>query len=765
MKTPSLALAIVLAAGCDTGTVAPGVGTSDAAPVVDVPAVADAPPRADAATPVDATIADVPPPMDAGPPLDVVVFDVVDVPPARDAGSGPDVRDVPAVDVAMPPAAPSFPEGIVARGGTDDLVDAPQYLVFRKSPTEGVDASQQARCVALLPGLAGRPFVGNGGTCVIFNMGLLTAIPDEATRRAVMIEGFREVPLRAGAPSGVVGNRHVAVEIMIDLLQYDLARTTTYLTDLLAASRAAHVPVFIDFDGVNWLADYFAHTPGATDASEIEWTGFDAAEAVHIGWRDWGSQFRIEQPFPAFTSHVYRAALHTAFARLAPMVRAFHDSLAADERYLYGGLILGTEISVGVNYYHYPFGDLLLPMDPRCDPGLPYAAGCPRGTGACAAYNHTCPPSFGGGSLSGGVQQIGFRAAMDLGLLARGQSMSRPVLDAIVTDYLGFLHHMVLVEFALPSHKIFTHTGGTFGGTMGVHTLGIARVGAAVPGWSMYFGDTASPSTALGSYLDDPTNAPLPWASPEWLPYGPTDTASPWLAAIERSLGYRNNRMISVANWEGVSANATAMAAAHTALTSPAHCAMSPRVLLGTADLPSGTMLHYTRSMPSTASFFNVASSDALAYGGGLAAIDTANAVATGTSSFPLGGHGGTFHAMMVTDGCGASGSSMRVFSPLEHVTAHAGSGSPPPPPWLFTARSGEHVTLSWEVPAGTEATYLNVSSDGTFAAIDAVNANVTGMQLFTWSGGTAGGHYAARIVADGAALGRRISNVVDIVR
>ena len=59
----------------------------------------------------------------------------------------------------------------------------------------------------------------------------------------------------------------------------------------------------------------------------------------------------------------------------------------------------------------------------------------------------------------------------------------------------------------------------------------------------------------------------------------------------------------------------------------------------------------------------------------------------------------------------------------------------------------------------------LNVSSDGTFAAIDAVNANVTGMQLFTWSGGTAGGHYAARIVADGAALGRRISNVVDIVR
>ena len=96
------------------------------------------------------------------------------------------------------------------------------------------------------------------------------------------------------------------------------------------------------------------------------------------------------------------------------------------------------------------------------------------------------------------------------------------------------------------------------------------------------------------------------------------DIFSNWQAAYERSLVYRNNRMISVANWEEVSTNATAISAAHKVLTSPANCAMSPRVLLGTADLPSGTMLHFSRSSGATESFLNVATTDALGLGGTL---------------------------------------------------------------------------------------------------------------------------------------------------
>ena len=149
-------------------------------------------------------------------------------------------------------------------------------------------------------------------------------------------------------------------------------------------------------------------------------------------------------------------------------MRAFYNSLAADERYLFGGLILGTELSVGVNYYHYPFGNSFAGQNPSCDPGLKYDEdeGCPRGTGVCAEFNHTCPPDFTAGSLSGGVVQMGYRAALDLGALTPGQPMTRAVLDRIVSDYLGFLHHLALVEHRMPSHKIFAHTGGTFGGTM-----------------------------------------------------------------------------------------------------------------------------------------------------------------------------------------------------------------------------------------------------------------------------------------------------------
>lgn len=680
---------------------------------------------------------------------------------------GMDVPNPPPVDVPNPPPPPpprTFPEGALSRLGTDDFHDSPQYLIFRKSPTESPDPAQRARCIALLPGLAPYPHIGNSGTCAIFNLGILNAIPDQTARRAVMAQGFAEIAQIVGASASATGARRTGVEVLIDLLATDPEINATYLHDLLTAARTARVPVLIGLDGINWLDWYFANVPGARDPANIEWTGYDASSAARIGWRNWGAQFRMEVPVPALTSRVYRDAIHTAYARLLPIIRSFIDSLPPEDQYLFAGVVMGTELSVGVNYYHYPNGNALLGQPARCDPGLPYAAGCPRGAGACSMYNHTCPPAFGNGLISGGVAQLGYRAALDLGALSAGQPMTRAVLDRIVTDYLGYLHHLLLVEFGLPSHKIHSHTGGTFGGNMGVHTLNISRMGAAIPGWSMYFGDTANPGAALGAFLDAAENRSLPWGSAEWLPFAPDDRGSNWNSAYERNLGYRNNRLLSVANWESVSSNPTAMSGARSTMTNPANCTMGPRVLLGQADLPSGTMLHFSRPAANTASFFTASSTTALGTGGTLAQIDTVNADVSTARSISLDGRVGPMFVQLVTDGCVNAGVARRVLGPITRVVAAGGAGMPPGPPYIFRNASGEHVTLSWEVPAGTAAAYLNVSTDATFARIDGVNQDVTASQLLTWAGFPAGVRYYARVVADGG-FGRRISNVLQIQR
>ncbi len=657
-----------------------------------------------------------------------------------------------------------FPEGTLAREGTDDFQDAPQYLIFRKSPTEGPDPAQRERCVGLFPALSAHPFIGNRGTCVIFNLEILNAIPGGAARRTVMEQAFAEIPRIVGASASPNGTRRTGVEVLVDIVAADLDDTATYLHDMLVAARTARVPVLIGLDGINWLEWYFANVPQARDLENVEWTGYEASTAAQVGWRNWGSQFRIETPVPALTSRVYRAAIHRAYAKLMPIIRSFVASLPPEDQSLFAGVVMGTELSVGVNYYHYPNGNALLGQPARCDPGLPYAEGCPRGEGACAMYNHTCPPSFGTGQLSGGVAQLGYRAALDLGALKPGQPMTRMVLDRIVTDYLGHLHHMLLVEFGLPSHKIHSHTGGTFGGTMGVHTLGTSRIGAAIPGWSMYFSDASNPAGALGAFLEAPENSALPWSSAEWLPHAPDDLDSDWNAAYERNLGYRNNRLLSVANWEGVSPNPTAMGGAGRALTNPANCALGPRTFLGQADLPSGTMLHFARSAPGTASYFNASSTNAVGTGGTLAMIDAVNADVTATQSISLDGREGPMFVQLVTDGCPGDGVARRVLSPITRVVAVRGTGVPPSPPYLFRHASGEHVTLSWEIPAGTMATYLNIGTDPSFARSDSINQDVSRSQLFTWSGFAVGTRFFARIVTDGD-FGRRISNVIEIQR
>jgi hypothetical protein len=386
---------------------------------------------------------------------------------------------------------PEEPPVTIARAMSDDLVETPQYLAVRKSPTVGIDPGEQARCENLLPALVGLPFIGNAGTCVVFSPYILDTVPDQATRRQLFRQGFEEARVMVGAEQ--VGERRLAVEITVSLLDDTVERTEIYLADLLHAARAAQMPVLINLDAVNWwggrpdLWNFFdPNQPGYDPANidNVEWTGPTPDTATRVYWRNWGSQIRVATPIPNFGGPKFRAAIEDVMSVLAPHIREFVDGLAPDERYLYAGTIIGTELSIGVNHYHYPNGNSYLGQNAACDPGLPLAMNCPANGGSCPGFNHaTCPPDFDN-NLSGGVAQVGYHAALDLGLITPNQPMTQAVNDEIIRNYTAFLDD-VLRDAGLPRNNIFAHTGGVFGGN-GPQSLFAAETHAVIAGWSMY---------------------------------------------------------------------------------------------------------------------------------------------------------------------------------------------------------------------------------------------------------------------------------------
>ena len=94
---------------------------------------------------------------------------------------------------------------------------------------------------------------------------------------------------------------------------------------------------------------------------------------------------------------------------------------------------------------------------------------------------------------------------------------------------------------------------------------------------------------------------------------------------------------------------------------------------------------------------------------------------------------------------------------------ARGGRGALDAGPHVFSARAGAHLTFSWEPAADTTAAYLNVTTDPSFARIDAVNATVEAAGVYTWTRGFAGARYHVRVAADGPS-GRRLSNTLVVV-
>jgi hypothetical protein len=329
--------------------------------------------------------------------------------------------------------------------------------------------------------------------------------------------------------------------------------------------------------------------------------------------------------------------------------------------------------------------------------------------------------------------------------------MTRAVLDAIVADYVGFVNGE-LVAAGFPERAIYSHTGGVFGAN-GPHSFEPAGTGTVIPGWSMYFEGASTPSIAW--FVDStPARQVLPWSSPEWLPLDPAGgSPGDWHAAWESSLNYRNARMISLANWEGVYPNPSAIAGLGAAMTSPRAdaCVVVPRVVLGWADFGGTLGVRFSAARPNTVTYLNASTSSAEATGGGVASIDLVNlALDEGqTSWFATGDAPVDGWLQLVTDGCMRDGAPQRMITPLVKLSFH-GTGQPPPLPRAYARRDGPIATFAWDAPPGAAEVRFQLAEDAGFASL-VVDEVVTGESAYVRDGFDPAKAYAARVVVDGA--------------
>jgi hypothetical protein len=615
------------------------------------------------------------------------------------------------------------------------IVESPQYLGvrldggdFRRSDTP----ENRARC----GWPAGLPFLGNERYCVLISQDLPRLVPDAAARREAMARGLREIRAAAlgGAPE--VPRRRLAVEVILDVLdvpEADQGMLEAYLDDLLAVSVQERVPVLVNLDTVNWLR---GRPDVSADPANAEAT---FTETAAISWRNWGAQLRVGTPPPNLAAPGFRAAVAAALRRLLPHLSAFYADLAPEERDLFAGLVLGTELSVGVNAYYYAGGNALLPGRPECDPGTPRRADCPGPppAGPCGAFNqNTCLAGCTADAANGTAEPLGYAAARAMRLLAPGERIGRAALDRIVADYVAFLGRLAR-EAGVPSHKVIAHVGGVCG-PGGPQSLANGRDAGLVPGTSLYL-YAADPRALLAGELEaSPEVARLPWASPEWLLVAPgRPGADGWADAIEATARYLNNRMVILANWEGVRDDPAAMEGLRRALTAPATppATVTPVVVVGAAIFrgpagePLGTGLAASRLRGPWTIRLLASTRPGLGWDGLLREPDVADEpLPDGASRILSRPAGGTVHVQLVTEGPAG-----RTTSPVVALEIEAGAGVAAVPwPRLFADVGAGRATFSFDLGPRAGRARLQVSRDPGFATVDGLDQDVTGRALLT---------------------------------
>ena len=215
------------------------------------------------------------------------------------------------------------------------------------------------------------------------------------------------------------------------------------LTRLLALSERYPLPVLITLDGENWWGNrpdlwnwWKAKRPGYDPANQenVEWTGWNPDTAVKICWRNWGRQIRV-LPQPNLAATRFPEASREPLRRLAGVIKGWASRLPKEKRFLYPGIKVGWEASVGINAYHYPNGNGFLDADPARDPitGLDMKR-----------------------DFAGGLAPLGYAAlSQQISRQSRTDAITLADHEKITADYLAFLAGVCRHEAGLPPRRDF----------------------------------------------------------------------------------------------------------------------------------------------------------------------------------------------------------------------------------------------------------------------------------------------------------------------
>jgi hypothetical protein len=363
---------------------------------------------------------------------------------------------------------------------------------------------------------------------LLFNSGQFDLSSKQSAQQALkdVMNNFDSLP---------ESNVKVGVSAIFSYLQEDPQAVADKLANFLWASKQTGTPVLVKFDGEQWwdarpdLWNWWdPNKPGYNpdNRKNVEWTWWSPEHAMKIAWRNWGRQIRVLPP-PNLMSPSYRQAVYEGMDILMPVIMDWWKQLPEDEKYLFVGLNVGWETSIGYNAFYYPNGNDYLDKPESSDPT--------RGT-------------IREDVLDRGQVQTGYAALSTAGIRCKGDITEDDLVEVCRRHLEELSRHAY--EFGFPRDKIFTHgVGNEFG-----EELYDAAVNEySCPAWSGYW------------YADDPSkdkgimrnikrsDAPC-WAVAEYLLLKPYSEVDLWQSAFEKTLSYPGCRFLSVYNWEGISA-------------------------------------------------------------------------------------------------------------------------------------------------------------------------------------------------------------------
>lgn len=361
---------------------------------------------------------------------------------------------------------------------------------------------------------------------------------------------------------GVKGNAsmRVGISVIFNILEDDGPQLGQALRDTLAVAESEEVPIHIILDGENWWRTrldlwnwWNPKWPGydPRNRENVEWTDWDPEHAVKVCWRNWGVQFRV-CPQPNIASPKFLEEHVKRYDILIPIIRRWYDSLPKDRKYLFGGVRVGWEASIGWNYYYYPDGNRLFEENP----GPPLASIPGPGD-----LMFKTDPSYASGSTDWhcGVAKLGYAAATSSGLRHEGE-ITLGDHERLVHTYLEWMAKQV-VKRGIPAHLVFVHQGGNAPGDDAHYGYGVAINRYSIPGYSFYYDD--------GPRLDGLKRALNANKRQQWMAaeYGIRTTGSQdWARRIQANLEYRQCRGLVFYNWESFEADPASIADVSAAL-------------------------------------------------------------------------------------------------------------------------------------------------------------------------------------------------------